>query len=674
MVLHTELRPDPDLLLARVLGEERRKTRGRLKIFLGYIAGVGKTYEMLTDAHQRKNEGIDVKIGYIETHGRKETEVLIEGLPLIPRKQIEYHGVRLEEMDLDAILATHPALVLVDELAHTNAPGLRHLKRYQDVEEILDAGIDVYTTLNIQHLESLNDVIAQITGIIVRETIPDGVIDEATEIELVDLPPPELLQRLKEGKIYVPDMAARAIEQFFNEGNLYALREISLRRAAERVDDQMLTYMQIRSIPGPWPAGDRLLVCIGPSPISERLVRTARRQADRMNARWDALYVETPSHRRLSKASKEQIYRTLGLAKKMGAETATAFGINVADTLISYARKHNITRIVIGKTLRPWWIEVVFGSVVDQLIDKSGPIDIYVISSEEGKKLKTAEMQPLLPVAPPKGYVNSILLLIGITALSWFIRPYISPTNLIMFYLLAVVISAFLWGLRPAIMTAIVGVLTFDFFFVSTQLTFRVTDTEYVITFLGLIMVGSVISILVARARETAEAAQIREKETGTLYDLAQDLATAVDINSIVRAVTRNIKEIFGWESAFILPEGEKLAVNPGSSSLVLDENDLAVATWSYNHGAEAGYDTDTLHASRLRYIPLRTTQGVLGVIGVRPEELEGTMAPDQTRILTAFAYQAALAIERVNLTKLTQKEAENKLKACETGGDRDLS
>jgi two-component system, OmpR family, sensor histidine kinase KdpD len=290
-----------------------------------------------------------------------------------------------------------------------------------------------------------------------------------------------------------------------------------------------------------------------------------------------------------------------------------------------------------------------------------------VISSEEGKKVKHTEMQPLLPVAPPRGYLNSVFLLLGVTFLGWLIRPYISPTNLIMFYLLAVVISAFLWGLRPAIMTAVVGVLVFDFFFVSPQYSFRVTDTEYVITFLGLILVGSVISILVARARETAEAAQIREKETATLYDLAQDLATAVDIDSIVQAVTRNIREIFSWESAFVLPEGEKLVVKTGSSDLKFDENDLAVATWSYNHGAEAGYDTDTLHASRLRYIPLRTTEGVLGVIGVKPEELEGIMAPDQTRILTAFASQAALAIERVNLTKAAQTEAENKIRATGT-------
>ena len=283
MVVNPENRPDPDTLLAHVQGEERQKHRGKLKIFLGYIAGVGKTYEMLQAAHLRKNEGIDVRIGYIETHGRAETEALIEGLPVIPRKVIEYRNVTIPEMDLDAVLAVRPQLVLVDELAHTNAPGSRHTKRYQDVEEILDEGIDVYTTLNIQHVDSLNDVVAQITGVIVRETVPDRVIDEASEIELVDLAPPELLQRLREGKVYVPDMAARAIEQFFNEGNLFALRELALRRAAERVDDQMLAWMQTRAIPGPWAAGESLLICVGPGPLSERLVRTARRQADRMN-------------------------------------------------------------------------------------------------------------------------------------------------------------------------------------------------------------------------------------------------------------------------------------------------------------------------------------------------------------------------------------------------------
>ncbi|HUH79677.1 MAG TPA: sensor histidine kinase KdpD [Methanoregula sp.] len=643
-----DFRPDPDTLLARVQGEERQKSRGKLKIFLGYIAGVGKTYEMLQAAHLRRREGIDVRIGYVETHGRPETNALLPGLTVIPRKMVEYRGVTIEEMDLDAILSIHPELVLVDELAHTNAPGSRHPKRYQDVEEILDAGIDVYTTLNIQHVDSLNDVVAQITGVIVRETIPDRVIDEANEIELVDLAPPELLQRLKEGKVYVPDMAARAIEQFFNEGNLYALRELALRRAAERVDDQMLAWMQTRAIPGPWAAGESLLVCVGPGPLSERLVRTARRQADRMNASWFAVYVETPSHHRLTKEAKEQVSRTLQLAEKLGATTATVFGLNVAYTVIDYARKHNVTRIIIGKTLRPRWQEFVFGSVVDQLIHNSGTIDVYVISSEANTPQKPLNLEPLLPAAPPRAYIASIVLVAIITGIGWLAKPFISPTNLIMLYLLAVVVIAFRRGLRPAIFTAVIGVLAFDFFLIRPYFTIRITDTEYLITFAGMIIIGGMISLLVTRSREHAEAAMAREKETSTLYALSQDLAVAVDVDTIVAAVTKHIAEIFQWETAFLLPDGKLLALHSVSPGLRLDADDIAVATWAFQHCTVAGYDTDTLHGSRLRYIPVYSSSGVLGVMGVKPTEPDGVITHEQSLLLTAFATQAALALERV--------------------------
>jgi two-component system sensor histidine kinase KdpD len=652
MVVNHEYRPDPDTLLAHVQGEERQKHRGKLKIFLGYIAGVGKTYEMLQAAHLRKNEGIDVKIGYIETHGRPETEALVEGLPLIPRKMVSYRNVTIPEMDLDAVLMAHPNLVLVDELAHTNAPDSRHPKRYVDIEELLDAGIDVYTTLNIQHVESLNDVVAQITGVTVKETIPDRVIDEATEIELVDLAPPELLQRLREGKVYVPDMAARAIEQFFNEGNLFALRELALRRAAERVDNQMLAWMQTRAIPGPWAAGESLLICVGPGPLSERLVRTARRQADRMNAPWSAIYVETPSHHRLSKEAKEQVSRTLQLAEKLGATATSVFGINVANTVIEYARKHNITRIIIGKTLRPRWQEFVFGSVVDQLIHNSGTIDVYVISSEEKTLQKPVTLEPLLPATLPQDYVASLVLVAFVTIIGWLIKSFISPANLAMLYLLAVVIIAFRRGLKPAIFTAVIGVLAFDFFFIPPHLTFRVSDTEYLITFAGMIIVGGLISLLVARAREQSDAAQIREKETGTLYALSQDLAVAVDVSSIVTAVSKHISGIFQWESVFLLREGNELVIREASPGLRLDADDVAVATWAYQHGTIAGYDTDTLHGSRLRYIPLPSPRGVLGVMGVKPAEPDGVITHEQDRILMAFANQTALALERVNLVR----------------------
>src|SRR5512137_1158744 len=640
MVVNPDYRPDPATILAHVQGEERQKHRGKLKIFLGYIAGVGKTYEMLQAAHLRMNEGIDVKIGYVETHGRPETESLVEGLPLIQRKMVGYRNVMIPEMDLDAVLMVRPQLVLVDELAHTNAPGSRHQKRYHDIEELLDAGIDVYTTLNIQHVESLNDVVAQITGVTVKETIPDRVIDEATEIELVDLAPPELLQRLREGKVYVPDMAARAIEQFFTEGNLYALRELALRRAAERVDNQMLAWMQTRAIPGPWAAGESLLICVGPGPLSERLVRTARRQADRMNAPWSAIYVETPSHHRLSKEAKEQVSRTLQLAEKLGATTASIFGINVANTVIDYARKHNITRIIIGKTLRPRWQEFVFGSVVDQLIHNSGTIDVYVISSEEKTLQKPIPMEPLLPASLPRDYVASLILVAFITVIGWLVKSFISPANLAMLYLLAVVIIAFRRGLKPAIFTAVIGVLAFDFFFIPPHLTFRVSDTEYLITFAGMIIVGGLISLLVARAREQSDAAQIREKETGTLYALSQDLAVAVDVNSIVNAVSKHISGIFQWESVFLLPEGNELVIRAVSPGLRLDADDIAVATWAYQHGTIAGYDTDTLPGSRLRYIPLPSPRGVLGVMGVKPAEHDGVITHEQDRILMAFANQ----------------------------------
>jgi len=648
-----EYRPDPDTLLARIKGEERKKHRGKLKIFLGYIAGVGKTYEMLKAAHLRRAEGVDVRAGYVEIHGRKETEALLEGLTVIPRRMIEYHGVTLPEFDLDATLQCRPALVLVDELAHTNVTGSRHLKRYQDVEELLDAGIDVYTTLNVQHVESLNDVVAQITGVIVRETVPDRVIDEADEIEVVDLAPPELLQRLREGKVYVPDMAARAIEKFFNEGNLYALRELALRRAAERVDEQMLAYMQTRAIPGPWAAGEHLLVLVGPGPLSERLVRTARRQADRMGgARCTALYVETPAHHRLSKEGQEQLARSMELARKLGAETVTLFGFNIASTVIDYARRHNITRIVVGKTLRPRWQEYLFGSIVDQLIHDSGTIDVYVISSEEHAPPIIGDMEHLLPVAPPQDYLVAVALVGAVVVIGWLIKSFISATNLAMLFLLAVVVIAFRRGLRPAIFTAIIGVLAFDFFFVTPYLTFRVSDSEYLITFAGMIIVGTLVSLLVTRARDHASAAQSREKETGTLYALSQDLAVAADAGAVIAAGTRHIREIFQWQSIVLLPVGDGLEVPPSQSGIVLNDDDIAVATWAFQHSAVAGYDTDTLHGSRLRYIPLTGAAGALGILGVKPADADGIITHEQERILTAFANQMALALERVRLTK----------------------
>jgi two-component system sensor histidine kinase KdpD len=374
-----------------------------------------------------------------------------------------------------------------------------------------------------------------------------------------------------------------------------------------------------------------------------------------MNAQWSAIYVETPSHHRLSKEAKEQVSRTLQLADKLGATTASVFGINVANTVIEYARKHNITRIIIGKTLRPRWQEFVFGSVVDQLIHNSGTIDVYVISSEEKTLQKAVPMEPLLPASLPQDYIASLVLVFFVTIIGWLIMSFISPANLAMLYLLAVVIIAFKRGLKPAIFTAVIGVLAFDFVFIPPHFTFRVSDTEYLITFAGMIIVGTLISLLVARAREHAVAAEIREKETGTLYALSQDLAVAGDVSSIVAAVAKHISGIFQWESVFLLPEGNELVIREASPGLRLDADDVAVATWAYQHGTIAGYDTDTLHGSRLRYIPLQSTQGVLGIMGVKPAVPDGVITHEQDRVLMAFANQTALALERVNLVRTSQ-------------------
>ncbi|MHC1773496.1 MAG: sensor histidine kinase KdpD [Flexilinea sp.] len=374
------IRPDPDKLLAQIRSEEGTTHRGKLKIFLGYAAGVGKTYAMLEAAHQRSEEGVDVVIGYVETHGRKETETLLSGLEIIQRKQLDYRGINISEMDLDALLARHPKLVLVDELAHTNAPGSRHPKRYQDVEEILAAGIDVYSTVNIQHLESLFDIVQQITGVIVREKIPDRIVDEADEIELIDLPTDELLTRLRDGKVYISDQAMRALEKFFRKGNLTALRELSMRRAADRVDNQMLHYMQDKSIPGPWPATERILVCISSHPMGERLIRSGRRLADTMSADWTVLFVETPQHLHMAQENQIRVQRFFETAEKLGAKVVKISAESVAETVIQYARNNNITKIIAGKPLRSPWFTLFRKSVIDQIIRRSGPIDVYVVS------------------------------------------------------------------------------------------------------------------------------------------------------------------------------------------------------------------------------------------------------------------------------------------------------
>ena len=649
------VRPDPDELLKQVQADEQARKRGKLKIFLGYAAGVGKTYAMLEAAHQRKGQGIDVAVGYVETHKRAETEELVDGLEVLPRKQVEYHNVSLPEMDVDAVLKRHPAIVLVDEFAHTNAPGSRHPKRYMDVAEILDAGIDVYTTLNVQHLESLNDVVAQVTNVIVRETIPDRVIDEASEIEVIDLPPDELLVRLQEGKVYIPEQASRAIDKFFRKGNLTALREMSLRRAAERVDNQMRSYMQTRAISGPWAAGERLLVCISPNPLAEKLVRTTRRLASELKAEWFAVYVEIASKPENNPVNRERIGRVLQLAEELGGKGLTISGGSIQEAVLEYAHKNNITKVVVGKPLRPRWQELLKGSIVDQLIYASGDIDVYVISAREGlfKPMMPADWQPHRPLGR---YLIGLALVAIATVFGLLTRGNLEPTNLVMLYLAATVISAAFLGRGPSLLTAVAGVLAFDFFLIPPYLTFAISDTQYVITFITLFITSLVISSLTVRVREQAEASMSREKQTSALYDLSRDLTSATDLQQVANIIISQITQGFGREVAIFLPEDNRVRIFASSPNYHPDENELAVATWAYQHNQPAGRGTDTLPAAPLRCHPLKTAKGIVGVLGIHSKDKTNFLTSEQRLTLAAFANQSALAIERASLAEQAQQ------------------
>ncbi|MCE1225066.1 MAG: sensor histidine kinase KdpD [Geobacteraceae bacterium] len=652
-----DIRPTPEAMLKLAQAEEAQSELGKLKVFLGYAAGVGKTYAMLEAARKRKADGRDLVVGYVESHGRSETDALLEGLELVPRMQLSYAGVTLPEMDLDAILARKPQIVLVDELAHSNVPGSRHEKRWQDVEELLAAGTDVYTTVNIQHFESLNDVVAQITGITVRETVPDRLLDIAFEIKLIDLPPEDLLQRLHEGKIYIPDQAAKAIEKFFRPGNLMALRELSLRRTAARVDDQMRAYMETQSITGPWPTAERLLVCVSGSPFSEQLIRATRRLADELKAPWHTVYIETPGSDRHTRENRERVWQDLRFAEGLGAQVATITATSVPEAVAEYAARHNVTRIVVGKPTHSRWYELLHPSIVDQIIRRSSSSDVFVVRINTGG----ATPQPQKDVVRghhlhPWGYSLAGGLVAVATICCWLVSRFLEPTNLVMIYLLAVVVAAVRLGRRPAMLTAFLGVLAFDFFFVPPHLTFAVADTQYLITFAGLFMVGIVISNLVARSRERADVIRVREIQTASLYYLSRDLAAAADIAKVLSSVVRNVEEALNAKAVMLLPEGERLELLATSDGLALDSKEQAVADWCFRNRHPAGRGTDTLISAELIYLPLQTPASQLGVLGVRMDDEYDYRSQESRRLLDAFATQAAMAIERVQFSRQAEQ------------------
>jgi two-component system sensor histidine kinase KdpD len=654
-------RPDPDELLAQIQSEEDNSKRGKLKIFLGYVAGVGKTYAMLEAAHQRLEEGVDVAIGYVETHGRKETEALVSGLETIERRSIAYRGAILSEMDIDAVIARHPQLVLVDELAHTNAPGSRHPKRYQDVDEILATGIDVYSTVNIQHLESLSDVVQQITGVVVREKIPDRLVDEADEIELVDLPPDELIKRLRDGKVYISDQAMRALEKFFRKGNLTALRELSMRRAADRVDSQMRKYMHAKSIPGPWPAAERILVCISSNPMGDRLIRSGRRLADDLNAEWYVLFVETPHHLRMPSENRQRLQGFLTLAQELGAHIATLSGESVAETVVQYAHEHNITKIIAGKPFRPRFSELINGSVIDQIIRDSGRIDVYIVSGEDSISKKEAGVA-FRPHQPFWRYGISLFLVALVTLLGQPLKQILDPTNLVMVYLLAVVLSAIYLGKGPAILASVMSVLAFDFFFITPIFTFTVNDTQYLLTFLGLLSVGLIISSSAALLHDQVAAMRHKEHQTHSLFNLSRELTAAISLDQVLEIAILSCTAALTRESVILLSKKDGLEIRCSSPGFTMDENELAVAEWAFKHSQPAGCGTDTLPAALIRFVPLLTANGPVGVLGIKSTSTDGMLETDQQMQLEGLANLIALAIERAILVETAaQSEMQRK-------------
>ena len=652
---NTDQRPSPDALLRRPA--EKRRRLGKLKIFMGAAPGVGKTYEMLQEARARMKDGDDVVAGVVETHGRPETEALVEGLEVVPRHRLEYKGRQLEEMDLDALLRRRPQLALVDELAHTNVAGSRHPKRYMDVEELLRNGIDVYTTLNVQHVESLNDVVAQITHVRMRETVPDSILDRADAIELVDITPDDLIQRLREGKVYVPKQAERALEHFFSPANLTALRELALRRTAERVDEQLLMEMQARAISGPWPAGDRLLVCVSEDPRAAGLVRYTKRLADRLHAPWTALYVETKRSLQLTEEERDRVADTLRLAQALGGEQVTIPGGDrrIADDVIAFAQANNITQVIVGKSTRSRWFELLNGSVVRDLSRACGNISLHIIAGEEiagepvpKKTVRTAERREPIDAKP---YVFALLgvgAAVGVSELLW---PWIGVQNTDLVFLTAVVVIAVRFGLWPSLLASVASALCYNFFFTEPYYTFSIADPRNVVAIVFFTIVAIVVSNVAARARTLAVTAMARARTTESLYVFSRKLAGVGTLDDLLWATAYQTALMLKVRVVLLLPEDGSIAVKAGyPPEDILDEADLAAAKWAWEHDRPAGRGSDTLPGAKRLFLPMRTGRGAIGVVGIDSDKPGPLLTPDQRRLLDALIDQAALAIERVHL------------------------
>jgi two-component system sensor histidine kinase KdpD len=650
-------RPSPEALLEAARREEGRV--GKLKIFVGAAPGVGKTYEMLQQARARKNDGYDIIVGVVETHGREETEALLDGLEIVPRRRSEYKGQWLEEMDIDGIIARRPQIVLVDELAHTNAPGSRHPKRYIDVEELLSRGIAVYTTVNIQHIESLNDVVAQITGVRVRETVPDSVFDRADAIELVDLTPDDLIQRLKEGKVYVPKQAERALEHYFSPSNLTALRELALRRTAERVDEQLLTEMQAHAIPGPWPAGERILVCVSEDPRAAGLVRYARRLADRLHGPWTALYVESRRSLQLNEEQRDRIADTLRLAETLGGEAITIPGgqRSIADDVIGYARANNVTQIIIGKSSRSRWFELLHGSVVHDLVRRSGNISVHVIAGDDiaGEPIprKTVHTKETSEPIDPRPYVIALGAVAAALGIGKAIQPWLGIENVDLVFLTSIVGVAVRYGLWPSLFASVAASLCYNFFFLPPIYTFTITDPTNVAAFIFFTLMAIVVSNVAARVRTQAVAAVSRARTTESLYAFSRKLAGVGTLDDVLWATAYQTALMLKVRVVLLLPEDGTIAVKAGyPPEDILDDADVAAAKWAWDNNRPAGRGSDTLPGAKRLFLPMCTGRGAIGIVGIDSDKIGPLFTPDERRLLDALIDQSALAIERVHLVE----------------------
>ncbi|WP_340318307.1 sensor histidine kinase KdpD [Rhizorhabdus argentea] len=651
-------RPKPEAFLRQAAQEGR----GRLKVFLGAAPGVGKTYEMLTDGMQRKRAGVDVVVGVVETHGRSETEVLTRGHEIIARRDVAYQGRTLAEMDIDAILARHPGLVLVDELAHSNAPGSRHPKRYQDVEELLVAGIDVYSTINIQHIESLNDVVASFTKVRVRETVPDRVLEMA-EIEVVDIPPDELIERLKEGKVYIPDEASRALNHFFSKSNLSALRELALRRAAQSVDAQMLDYVRAHALAGSFAAGERVIVAVSELPDAPGLIRAAKRLADALRAPWTALHVETPRTSGLAATDRQRLNQSMALAAQLGAATATIPAQNVVEGLSAFAREARATQIVVGKSSRPWWFEIRHGSVVDQLVRELTDVAVHVLPAErEGTPALRTRAHAKGHRTKPGDYALSLLMVAGVTAIGLALGAVLDIANIALLYLLPVMMAASLYGLRAGLFASFASSLAYNFFFLPPTGTLTINNPENVITIVVLLSVALVTSQFAARIRAQADLATSSARLNAALAGFSRQLTTIASDEELMQAICAELARLFDARACVLTPsdDGPQLrAAWPPEDKLAHMEH--AAAQWSMDKGTPTGRGSDTLTGSDWLFYPMKTARGVRGVIGLARDDGSDPVPSDKVSLLLSLTDQAALVLERMQLADEMRDVAELK-------------